>query len=324
MSFEFLDPALLLAAFAGGLFGAAIGGLPAFIFTGFAVLLGVAAGLGGSEFNVLAAPDDPQGIAFGVVFGPHISFAGGAAAAAFAARRGDIEDGKDIATPLAGVGDPPALLVGGLFGVGGLVVQQLLVGLLSSIGAPLTATDTIAFTVALSAIVARLAFGNTGLFGNLTPEARERGRFRPGGERVWLAYQEGFLQAGVIGLGCGILAAWIVVAFAGANPDYVPIGVVLGFGISAASLIFLQMGFNCPVTHHMTLPGGVAAAAVVGAGGGPLVAVLLGAVAGIGGALLGEIFSRLFLIHGDTHLDPPANAIWVMATIVFVGTLLLG
>ena len=29
MSFEFLDPALLLAAFAGGLFGAAIGGLPA-------------------------------------------------------------------------------------------------------------------------------------------------------------------------------------------------------------------------------------------------------------------------------------------------------
>src|SRR3954471_23178282 len=112
MSFEFLDPALLLAAFAGGLFGAAIGGLPAFIFTGFAVLLGVAAGLGGSEFNVLAAPNDPQGIAFGVVFGPHISFAAGAAAAAFAAR-GDIVDGKDIATPLAGLGDPLPLLVGG-------------------------------------------------------------------------------------------------------------------------------------------------------------------------------------------------------------------
>ena len=29
---------LLLAAFAGGLFGAAIGGLPAFVFTGLAVL----------------------------------------------------------------------------------------------------------------------------------------------------------------------------------------------------------------------------------------------------------------------------------------------
>jgi hypothetical protein len=166
VSFEFLDPALLLAAFAGGLFGAAIGGLPAFIFTGFAVLLGVAAGLGGSKFNMLAAPDEPQGIAFGVVFGLHISLAGGAAAAAFAARRGDIEDGKDIATPLAGLGTPWPLLVGGLFGVGGLVVQQLLVGLLGTVTA-VTATDTIAVTVVISAIVARLTFGKTGLFGNL-------------------------------------------------------------------------------------------------------------------------------------------------------------
>lgn len=41
-------------------------------------------------------------------------------------------------------------------------------------------------------------------------------------------------------------------------------------------------------------------------------------------ALLGELFSRLFLIHGDTHIDPPANAIWVMATVVFVFSLLFG
>jgi hypothetical protein len=315
--------ALLLAAFAGGLFGAAIGGLPAFIFTGFAVLLGVAAGLGGSEFNVLAGPDDPRGIAFGVVFGPHISFAGAVAAAAFAARRGDIEDGKDIATPLAGLADPLPLLVGGAFGVGGLVVQQLLAGALGAVTA-ITATDTIALTVAISAIVVRLAFGRTGLFGDLPAQARERDRFRPGGERVWLGYQEGFLQAGIIGLGSGILAAWIVSAFAQADPALVKIAVPLGFGLSAVSLILLQVGFDCPVTHHMTLPGAVAAAAVVGAGGVPLVAVLLGAVAGVTGALLGEFFSRLFLIHGDTHVDPPANAIWVMATLVFVGTLLFG
>ena len=316
--------ALLLAAFAGGLFGAAIGGLPAFIFTGFTVLLGVAAGLGGSEFNVLAAPDDPRGIAFGVVFGPHISFAGAVAAAAFAARRGDIEDGKDIATPLAGLADPLPLLVGGAFGVAGLVVQQLLVGLLHNFGAPFTATDTIAFTVAASAIVVRLAFGKTGLLGNLPAQARGRDRFRTGGERVWLGYQEGFLQAAIIGLGSGILAAWIVSAFAQANPNLVQTVVPLGFGLSAVSLILLQVGFDCPVTHHMTLPGAVAAAAVIGVGGGPLVAVLLGAVAGVAGALLGEFFSRLFLIHGDTHVDPPANAIWVMATLVFVGSLLFG
>jgi hypothetical protein len=95
-----------------------------------------------------------------------------------------------------------------------------------------------------------------------------------------------------------------------------------GFGFSAVSLILLQIGFDCAVTHRMTLPGAVAAAAVLGAGGTPLVAVLLGA--SVAGALLGELFSRLFLIHGDTHVDPPANAIWVMATVIFVFSLLVG
>ena len=48
MTFELTT---LLAAFAGGLFGAAIGALPAFIFVGFAVLIGIAAGMGGSDFD---------------------------------------------------------------------------------------------------------------------------------------------------------------------------------------------------------------------------------------------------------------------------------
>ena len=31
---------------------------------------------------------------------------------------------------------------------------------------------------------------------------------------------------------------------------------------------------------------------------------------------------RLFLIHGDTHIDPPAAAIAVMATLIVVPTVL--
>ncbi len=311
--------ALLLAAFAGGLFGAAIGALPAFIFTGFAVLVGVAAGVGGSEFDLLGS------MAFGPVFGPHISFAGGVAAAAFAARRGDIENGRNIAVPLAGVGDPLVLLIGGLFGLGGHVVQQLLAALLAVTETRFfysAYTDTIALTVGISAIVARLAFGRTGFFGTLAPEARERGRFVPGGDQIWLSYQQGFFQASVLGLGAGTLSAWLVTAFNAANPEYTPIGVVLGFGISAASLMVLQFGYDCPVTHHMTLPAGVAAFAILSIGSTATLAVLAGAIAGIVGALLGEFFSRLFLIHGDTHIDPPANAIWVMATIVVLAGLL--
>ncbi len=57
-------------------------------------------------------------------------------------------------------------------------------------------------------------------------------------------------------------------------------------------------------------------------GGGPLAALIAGAVAGIAGALLGEFFSRLFLIHGDTHIDPPAAAIATMATIIVIIALL--
>ncbi len=52
--------------------------------------------------------------------------------------------------------------------------------------------------------------------------------------------------------------------------------------------------------------------------------MIAGAVAGIAGALLGEIFSRLFLIHGDTHVDPPAFAIFTMTTIVVLARLATG
>ena len=305
--------AVLLGAFAGGLFGAAIGGLPAFVFTGLAVLIGVAAAVGGSDFDILGS------IAFGPVFGPHISFAGGAAAAAFAFRRGDLENGRDIAAPLAGVNDPITLIVGGLFGLGGYVFQQLLVG----IGIA-GYTDSVALTVVVSALVARLAFGRTGLFGTLDDDAQRRGRFVPGGGQVWVDYQQGLLQASILGLGAGLLSAWIVTAFAAANPDYQAAATVLGFGISATSLILLQVGFSCPVTHHMSLPAAVAGGAVLLAGGAPALAIILGAAAGIGGALLGEFFSRLFLIHGDTHIDPPACAIALMTTIVIVVGLFIG
>lgn len=309
---------LLFAAFAGGLFGAAIGGLTAFIFTGFMVLVGVAIGLVGGDFDFLT------NVAFGPVFGPHISFAGGAAAAAFAARRGDIESGRDIGTPLTSVGDPLVLIVGGLFGMGGYVVQVLLASVLTIRDGALALTDTIALTVAISAIVARLLFGRSGLFGSLEPDAAERGRLKPGGAQVWVAHQQEMWQASALGLGGGLLAAWVVWTVSQVNQDLVASVVTLMFGVSAASLILLQFGLDGPVTHHMTLPGGVAAAAVVAASGPAGLVLVAGAVAGILGALLGELYSRLFLIHGDTHVDPPAFAIFSMATVVVLVQLVFG
>jgi hypothetical protein len=300
----------LIAAFGGGLFGAAIGGLPAFIFTGFAVLAGVAAAISGADYDFLT------NVAFGPVFGPHIAFAGGAAAAAYAKRAGLLDNGKDILTGLTGLANPMVLLVGGVFGALGYVILTLLNPFLADY------TDAIALTVAISAVIARLAFGSSGLLGSMeAQDVRDRGRLVPGGDQVWIPYQQSWLMTSVIGLGAGAISTFMFLGIYEINPDLAIPGAVLGFGISAASLIFLQFGTTVPVTHHMSLVAAYAALVAVPIIG-PTGALFVGLVGGVVGALLGELFSRLFLIHGDTHVDPPANAIWVGAAIFFIGGLL--
>ena len=105
----------LILAFGGGFFAAAIGGLHAFIFTGFMVLAGHAIILAGGSSDFLG------NVAFGPVFGPHIAFAGGVAAVAYAARTAANKDvgGKDIGVPLIQLERPDVLAVGGVFGMFG-------------------------------------------------------------------------------------------------------------------------------------------------------------------------------------------------------------
>ena len=272
----------LLASFGGGIFAAAIGTLPAFIFTGFMVIAGVAAAAAGGGDVIISQ------VAFGPFFSPHISFAGGAAATAYAARRGLMPSGRDIGVALMGLNRPDVLLVGGLFGALGYLGER---GLAALGWVPWT--DTIGVTVVLSAIVARLAFGRTGLFGKV---ASGGSQFKTSDDARWLAWQESPGQIAVIGVGVGLSSAYAAMAL-GADGG----GAVLGFGIAAAALVFLQFGGKVPVTHHIALP---AALAALASG-----SIVVGAAFGIIGALLGEFFSRLFLIHGDTHIDPPAAAI---------------
>lgn len=299
---------ILLGAIGGGMFGAAVGALPSFIFTGFTVLAGTAIGFAGGDYDFLG------NVAFGPVFGPHIAFGGGVAAAAYAKKVGGVEDGKDIAAPMAGLANPMVLAIGGLFGLIGHVGQQLIA---ISIG---DYTDGVALMVAISCIISRLAFGRTGPIGTLSPEAAQRGRFVPGGDNVWAPFQESLLQAATIGIGAGLLSSWIVGStWEQVGPEAAgAFAVVVGFGISAASLIFLQVGFSGPITHHMTLPAGVATFQMLDAGIAVEGAVIVGVIFGAIGALLGEFFSRLFLIHGDTFIDPPANAIWSATTIAIL------
>ncbi len=271
-----IDWTSLLAAFGGGLFAAAIGTLPSFVFTGLLVLTGAAVAASGGGTGVL------EHVAFGPVFGPHVAFGGGAAATAYAYRRGLIPSGREIALPLMGLDRPDVLLVGGCFGVAGYLLNA--VWQLAGLG---PRTDTVAMTVVVSAMIARVAFGRSGLASR---------PFKPDERHHWVRHQERPAQCASIGLGAGLLGAFMALEF-GAERG----GDVLGFGIAATSLVFSQFGLKVPVTHHMALP---AAAAALASGN-----ILAGAAFGIVGAFAGEAFSRVFHQHGDTHVDPPAAGI---------------
>ena len=317
-----LDPTIWLGAAAGGAFGAALGALPAFIFTGFLVIAGVFGGDAASGAGV--------GVGFGPVFGPHISFAGGAAAAAYAAKNGAMESGfdyhnaKDIGFALGS--RPDILAVGAAFGVFGIVLEQTL----RNLAIP---TDPIAFTVVASALLHRAVFGysvigvlsdKTDGYFDMGPFEREEmrssdeGVLTDGGKAVserlavepWLPNMYKWSHVAAIGAVAGLAAAYAAIQTG---------NVFLGFGISAASLVFLNLGVDrIPVTHHMTLPGATAWAAFTGAGFSGTVGLVAGAAFGLLGGVIGEAFQRVFYAHGDTHVDPPAAAIFITSSILAV------
>jgi hypothetical protein len=297
----------LLGSLAGGFLGAVFGPLIAFVFTGFAVLAGVLALLATGDTGVL---DD---FAFGAFFGPHISFAGGVAAAAYAGRRGYLTNGRDIVTPLVSLAKPDVLGVGALFGGLGYLIQQVALQIPWFGGH----TDTVAFTAVVSAVIARYAFGRTGLVGHHRDGHRGRRRFIPDEHHVWLAYQQSPAIALLLGLGIGALSAWSSVALLARYPTATGV-IYLGFAVSAISLLFLAFGVGVPATHHITLISAVAVNAFLPTVGADhqVSLLLIGATAGGFTGLLGETFSRFWLIRGDSHIDPPASSIWPMTTVV--------
>nr|WTB28564.1 hypothetical protein OG781_02375 [Streptomyces sp. NBC_00830] len=292
------------AAAAGGLFAATIGALAAFVLCGLTILIGIAGVIGAGN------PWFLEHVALGEWFGPHIAFAGAIAAVAYAARRGKVDTGRDIVSGMVGLADPMALVVGAVFGVFGLIVQSAL----NASHWMATYTNTTAITVVASAFAARLVFGRTGLFGK-ADVANLRSRFRTTEKAAWLPWQEKPMMAGLLGLGVGFLSSWSAVELVRTDASLGVAAGVLGFGVSALSLIFLATPVSVPVTHHIT--------AVAAAAGLAFNSVWIGALAGLITALVGEGASRLFLIHGDTHIDPPAVAIAVMTPVALIAATVL-
>ena len=151
----------LITAFGGGMLGAAIGGVPAFVFTGLTVIIAIFAGESGMP--VIGT------LSFGSVFGPHVAFGGAVAAAALAKKKGLVENGQDLSVPLFSTGDSSVLLVGGVFGIVGFVIQYIYSKLLGGIVFGLEGwSDTVALTVFTSGLIARVLFTDSGILGNYT------------------------------------------------------------------------------------------------------------------------------------------------------------
>jgi hypothetical protein len=325
---------MLLAAFAGGAFGAAIGALPSFALAGLMVIVGELYELVGQTAGVESVPVDiTSSIGFGVVLGPHIAFGGGAAALAYAAKRGHLDtefeyhEAKHVTRGLGS--KPDVLAVGGVFGVLGYWIATLS-------GTLALPTDPVALGVVGSALIHRLVFGYSLVGAELSrlldmgPFERGQRRESPstvhadGGRRrfvvePWLPYQYRWSNVLVLGIVVGILGAYVA---------YITASAFLAFGISVVALFFLNADVaKIPVTHHMSLPastvvvasvdttGPVTPAAVPGAIGlGE--ALVLGATLGAVGALVGELAQRVLYAHADTHLDPPAASIVVTSLLI--------
>ncbi len=285
-----MDILALIAAFGGGVLGACLGALPAFILTGVvAIAGGVVALAGGADLAV-------GHIAFGSILGPHIAFAGGVAAAAYAGKTKKLSSGTDIVSSLNGLGDPMTLIVGGIFGVFGFIVCYLLGDVLK------LNTDLPGLTVIISALVARFAFGTTGLI----PKAPE------GTTRKYISSGNALVCNAVIGIGLGAAVSYVYASLVASGIDPAVLGIfpVVCFGISATSLIFTQTGFATPATHHITL---IAALATV-LSGNPI----MGVVFGLCTAVFCDFVANTFNSHTDTHIDPPAMTIFIFTFIVNV------
>lgn len=268
----------LLVSFAGGMFGAALGGLNAFILCGLAAVIGsaVVLGGGGDAFNLA--------VTWGPFLGPHVAFAGGVAAAAFAGRKGLLKSGRDTASALFGLRSAEALVVGGAFGLFGYGIKTVLDLVPNFRGIPWI--NSIAVSVVIGGAVVRLVFGRTALIGH--PARRGRSADCPAQTSA-----PSTVHVLLLGIAVGLPSAAIGRLLPGST------GLMLGVG--ALALVFIRFDPRVPVVLHIAW----SAEYTVLVTGDIFQGVLLGIVTG----LLAEILGEYVLREADTHIDPPALAI---------------
>jgi hypothetical protein len=342
----------LIAALGGGFFGAAIGGNFSFVITGLTALMALgAAAIPTATGDAGTVSSTVFGyLAFGPFTGPHVAFGGAVAGAAYAAKKGYTDSGKDIVLPLARLGKPDVLLVGALFGAVGYVIQQIF----AHIPWFMSHADTVAITVFTSALLARAIFGKNATDpehgSSLINSEKMIDGLKPRDDAAWLRHMETPQQLVPLGFFVGLLASGAALYLAFTFPGIAGNANVFPFAISAVTILFLNIGYNIPVTHHITNIAGLSAIlffpilsghASYGAdgfhpgafatalatdgkmAGAAIGALIIGGLFGIMQAFLGELGARVFYDRGTTHIDPPAFAIFLGNTITWIIALIV-
>ena len=294
----------IIAGFGGGVLGAYMGALPAFIMTGFFALVGGLLQAAGVSTDVALLQ-----IAFASFIGPHTAFAGGVAAAAYAGNKKKLDSGADICTALFGLNSADVILVGGLFGLFGAFLLQV-ISLIPVFGSITDGPGTCVFIIG---IIARLVFGKTGLTGAFEGEKHN-----------YVSQGGAFGTNLMLGFGVGIVVStFAAIFFEAGNTAALSMWPFICFGFSAITLIFTQTGTAVPSTHHMTLIG--AYASVVGVTAfGTVGGIVMGTVFAVIAAFVGDLAACTLNTKVDSHIDPPATTIWILACVVHLIAMALG
>ncbi|EFR30813.1 hypothetical protein [Eremococcus coleocola] len=272
-----MDLLSLILAFFGGVFGAAIGAIPAIGLCGFFVLVGSAI--------MVATGSDAflNDVAFGYFFGPHIAFTGAVAATAYLGSKeiGGFK-GTDIDRAPFGVQEPMALLVGGCFAVIGYLSAYLITNVLG------IQADGGAVGIVVGSIITRLVFGKQSL---LSPVENGQSRLAISGKEIIF----------------GILwsAAYAAVIAYVTSVTNVPF---FGFGFGAFLFFFTIFGADFPVGHHVGLLAGLAMAHF----NNYAIAIIFGVVAWA----VFELVARGLNTNTKTHIDPPGYAIALLTFVL--------
>ncbi|WHH59267.1 hypothetical protein [Petroclostridium sp. X23] len=277
---------MILASAGGGILGACLGGLPAITLWGAVLLIASLAGI--ATGNAAMVWD----FGFNPLFGAQVVFIGGAAAAAYAWSKGKLETGLDILKPLSGFQKVDILLVGGIFGIIGMIIER--VG--TSLAIP---TDNVALSVVVAGWLSRLIFDRNWLKNRREKLAENNSGWFPKGDEL----------ATLIVMGAGI-------GFAGGLASYKIGSPLIPFGIALLFILYLQMGFKGLTWHHIVLIGGIVGLQEQGSMYGLIWAAIMGVVV----AIVCKCIENLTIPETNSYIDPPVTSIAIGTSLVILLT----